>query len=111
MWNKIWNWIKDHIVLIGIGILSILTLGKYAADRRDDRSTVSRDNAEREREINNQSERVERTIEVSEEFVEECRECIESAEDTVERLQDRSATVESAAEEIRRRLAQAKDEK
>ena len=114
--KRIWNWIKGHIVLIGVGVVSILTLGKYAADRRDDKRAADRDYCKRERETEIINQRIERTTELESEFLgdckdrlEECEQRIGAAEDTAERLTESNITAEQAIEELRRRMHEDQD--
>lgn len=116
--KQIWNWIKNHIVLIGIGILSLLTLGKYAADRRDDKRAADRDYREREREAEIINQRIERTTELESEFLGDCKDRLEeigeqlgAAEDTVGRIEQSNVTAEQAIAELRKRFAEDKDKK
>lgn len=123
MWQKIWTFIKQIPKkvwsAIGVAIGFIVVLICTRKNRRpieDDRLGTSSSDDGREREIDRLDSRAERTVDLEQGIIEECREeleatreYIESAEDSVGRLQDRSELVESVAEEIKRRAQQKKD--
>lgn len=109
MWEKTKKWIKDFGGWIVACALFIVTLGKYTADRINDKRTADRNYSDREREAEVINQRLERTAELESEFIEECEEHIESARNTADRIEQSTVTAEQAIEELRRRFAEKKD--
>lgn len=109
--KRIWNWIKDHVVAVGVGIVSIITLCDYYIHRRADERTAVWGYRDRAADAERLGNRIERTTELESEFIEECEEHIESARDTADRIEQSTISAEQALAELRRRFAEDQDKK